>query len=105
MTTVYIKQGNTAPVLKYKLDPEVNISGAAIEFHMNNQNDGVVIIDAAGAIEQNNPGIVSYTFTPTNTQNFGTFDGEFKVVFAGGKIITYPNKGYIKVVMDARLSI
>ena len=103
MATAYIKQSNTGPVLKYKLDPETDIAGAAVRFHMKNQDTGVVVTDAAATILVDNPGEVQYAWVGADTVSAGTYDAEFEVTFSGGIIISYPNKGYLKVVMDAKI--
>ena len=42
-------------------------------------------------------GAVSYTFTTSDTDTAGLFQGEFQVTFSGGAIETFPNAEYISI--------
>ena len=104
MTTHYIKQDDTRPIFTKKLDPEIDATGAAVRFHMKNQDGGAVIVDAVATLVVANPAEVSYTFTASKTAIAGMFDAEFEVIFVGGEKRKYPNKGYDTVVIDAKLA-
>lgn len=102
----YIKVGNTAPDLQVELldddgDP-INISGySSIKFSMRNQKSGTVIVDDAAATEiSTNPGIIKYEWEAVDTATAGVYEGEFKVVLISGQIITFPNNGYILILIS-----
>ena len=102
--TFYIKQNDTRPLLEVNLrddrDSPVNITGATVVFSMRNVSDNSVKIDAASAtVTSSTGGRVRYTFTATNTNTAGNFDAEFQVTFLDGTIETFPNDGYIKVII------
>ena len=44
-------------------------------------------------------GQVKYSFSVEDTDTSGNLDGEFQVTFVGGQVETFPNDGYIKVII------
>lgn len=97
----YIKRGDTSPKLIYTLSPLVNLTGASVVFNMrraglaNTVNRGAVAIIAPPTA-----GVVSYAWTAPDTALAGTFIGEFEVTYADGTIETYPNSGYLNVIIS-----
>ena len=102
--TFYIKQNDTRPELDIFLrddkDRTINITGATVKFSMRNASTNVVKISLASVTTVNSTaGRVKYPFTASDTDTAGNFDGEFQVTFVGGQIETFPNDGYIKVIV------
>jgi hypothetical protein len=102
--TFYIKQNDTRPELDIFLrddkDRSINITGATVKFSMRNASTNVVKISlAAVTTVSSTSGRVKYSFTASDTDTAGNFDGEFQVTFVGGQIETFPNDGYIKVIV------
>lgn len=102
--TFYIKQNDTRPQLEVNLrddrDRPINITGATVVFSMRNVSDDSVKIDEASTTTVSSTGgRVRYSFTAANTNTAGNFDGEFQVTFLDSTIETFPNDGYIRVII------
>ena len=102
--TFYIKQNDTRPELDIFLrddkDRSINITGATVKFSMRNASTNVVKISLAAVTPvSSTAGRVKYSFTASDTDTAGNFDGEFQVTFIAGQIETFPNDGYIKVIV------
>lgn len=102
--TFFIKQNDNRPSLSVSLrddkDRSVDVTGATVLFHMRNAaDDSVTINGGAVDIVDAARGNVRYSWVVANTATAGAFEGEFQVTFADGTIQTFPNDGYIKVVI------
>jgi len=102
--TFYIKQNDTRPELDVFLrddkDRTINITGAAVKFNMRNASDNTIKIDNGSVTTvSSTSGRVKYSFSAANTDTAGNFDGEFEVTFVGGQVETFPNDGFIKVII------
>jgi len=102
--TFYIKQNDTRPELDIFLrddkDRSINITGATVKFSMRNAATNVVKISLGSVTTvSSTAGRVKYSFTASDTDTAGNFDGEFQVTFVGGQVETFPNDGYIKVIV------
>jgi len=45
-------------------------------------------------------GRVRYTFTAANTNTADEYEGEFECTFATGEVQTFPNRGYIPIIVQ-----
>ena len=102
--TFYIKQNDTRPELDVFLrddkDRTINVTGATVKFNMRNASDNVVKVDNGSVTTvSSTAGRVKYSFSTSDTDTAGNFDGEFQVTFVGGQVETFPNDGYIKVII------
>jgi hypothetical protein len=102
--TFYIKQNDTRPELDVFLrddkDRSINITGAVVKFSLRNASDNSVKISLGSVTTvSSTAGRVKYSFSASDTDTSGNFDGEFQVTFVGGQIETFPNDGYIKVII------
>ena len=94
--TFSIKQNDTRPILKAQLlDAEelpVNLTAAAIEFHMRVYPAGTTKI-ASGSVTINDAtqGQVQYSFSASDTNTADTYEAEFEVTYSDGTIQTFPN--------------
>ena len=107
--TFYIKQNDTRPELDVFLrddkDRSINVTGATVKFNMRNSADNTVKIDTGSVTTvSSTAGRVKYSFTAANTDTAGNFEGEFQVTFVGGQVETFPNDGYIKVIITDDVS-
>jgi hypothetical protein len=101
MTTHYVKQNDTAPVIEATLyGPDgrvVDLTGAnSVRFHMRRVGETALKVNAAATIV-NAQGVVQYIWKPEDTDTAGAFEGEFQITDALGRITTYPNDRYIPV--------
>ena len=99
-----IKQNDTRPVLEVFLrderDRAIDITGATIVFHMRNAstnaaiitNGTVTVVDAVN-------GQVRYSWAAADTATAVVCEAEFQVTFISTLIETFPNDGYIKVII------
>jgi hypothetical protein len=102
--TFYIKQNDTRPELDVFLrddkDRSINVTGASVKFNMRNVSNNVVKVDNGSVTTvSSTSGRVKYAFSASDTDTSGNFDGEFQVTFVGGQVETFPNDGYIKVIV------
>jgi hypothetical protein len=102
--TIYVKQNDTRPIfhafIRDELDRIVDVTGALVSFNMRNLADNTVII-SAGLIEvvDASNGEIQYQWAPADTSTAAVCQAEVQVVFVGGAIETFPNDGYIKVII------
>jgi len=105
----YIKQNDTAPALEAVLTDSTGrakslIEASQIRFNMST-DEGVNVINlGTGAIVNATKGIVSYTWQTGNTSNTGIHNAEFQVTYNNGQIESFPNSGYIKVIIKEELA-
>ena len=102
--TFYIKQNDTRPELDVFLrddkDRTINVTGATVKFNMRNASDNTVKVNLGSVTTvSSTAGRVKYSFSSAETDTSGNFDGEFQVTFVGGQVETFPNDGYIKVII------
>ena len=102
--TFYIKQNDTRHELDVFLrddkDRTINVTGATVKFNMRNASDNTVKINLGSVTTvSSTAGRVKYSFSSSDTDTSGNFDGEFQVTFVGGQVETFPNDGYIKVII------
>ncbi|HLA25224.1 MAG TPA: hypothetical protein VJ206_07510 [bacterium] len=108
----YVKQNDTASVLADVLKDEdsvaVNLTGATVKFSMQPLAGGAMTIADAtatnGDVSEATRGNVSYTWAAVDTDTAGWYLGEWKVTYSGGKIQTFPNGGYILILIEPELA-
>lgn len=101
-----IKQNDQGGVIRSTLADEngvVNLGTATqVLLRMTQRVSGTTktltaaVADAAG-------GIVSYTWQASDLAEAGTYDAEFEVTFAGGKIDTFPSMEYNEIEVTPEL--
>ena len=107
--TFYIKQNDSRPELDVFLrddkDRSINVTGATVKFNMRNASDNTTKISAGSVTTvSSTSGRVKYSFSTSDTDTSGNFDGEFQVTFVGGQVETFPNDGFIKVIITDDVS-
>lgn len=98
-----LKQNDTSPALQTTLlDGDglpVSINGNnGVRFHMR-APAGAVKIDADAIVVDASAGIVRYNWLPEDTDTAGTFQAEFEVTYTDNSVETFPNLGYIDIVI------
>jgi len=64
------------------------------------KHHGETVIDATALIETVfAPAVIAYAWTPSDTDLAGRYQAEFKVTYADGAIETFPNRGFITVII------
>lgn len=102
--TFFIKQNDDTPTLDVALQDDrgrpTDIASATIVFHMRNAADDTVKINGGTVtILSATRGEVRYSWSAANTDTAGNFEAEFQVTFSGGGVETFPNDGYITVII------
>lgn len=109
-------QGDTLPILFWKIDPLINLTGATVTWSMDDA-DGNDILDAVPATIANGTylidgvstaltpadGVVFWTPQPGNTAQKGIYRGSFEVTLPGGGKLHSPNKDYIEILVQEAL--
>lgn len=100
--TFTIKQGDTGPRLLFALTPtDIDLTGATVRFNMRSRQGGTIRVNRAAAV------VVTATGTPTvgydwqagDTAVAELCDAEFEVTYSGAAVETFPNNGFITVVI------
>jgi hypothetical protein len=100
---VTIKRGDTRNCIKAILknasgDP-VNLAGCSVKFHMAPLRQPA-IISRAVHIQDAAAGEVWVVWVPGETDSTGIYRAEFEVVYQDGRKETFPNKGYISLLIQ-----
>lgn len=103
LTTFYIKQNDRLPSISATLQTvagvAVDLTGGTVKFLMRTRAGAAAKIDAAAVIVNAVLGTVRYDWGATDTDTASTFQGEFEWTQAGGKLETFPNAGYLEIVI------
>lgn len=96
-----IKRNDTSPqieaVLSDASNTAINLTGAAVRFHMRRSGASTTVIDAAASIINEAAGRVKYVWQAADTANVGSYQCEFEVTYPDDSVETFPNDGYIRV--------
>ena len=77
----------------------VSVSGNnGVRFYMRPPG-GAVKIEADAIVIDATAGVVRYNWLPEDTDTAGTFQAEFEVTYTDGSVETFPNLGYIEIVI------
>lgn len=97
----YMKQNDTGPSLDYELTSPagVDLTGASVVFNMRNANGTVVVSRATATVASTSPPVLRHLWEASHTATVGAFQAEFEVQYSSGQIETWPNKGYIDVII------
>ena len=101
VTKFYIKQNDTAPAITatlYENSVAVDLTGATVKFHMGS------IVDAAATVVSASEGKVKYQWQATDTATVGEYNAEFEVTFSDGTIETFPNDGFLRIIITSEVA-
>lgn len=98
----YIKQNDTSPAIRGTVKDgagnAIDITGASVRFHMRDES-GNTVVDASGTVVDGPNGVIQYSWAAADTATVGVFTAEFEVTYGDGSIGTFPNDGYINVII------
>jgi hypothetical protein len=105
----YIKQNDTAPSIEAVLTDSTGrarsmANASQVRFNMSTESGTNVISGGIGSIVNANRGIVAYEWVEGDTENTGIHNAEFQITYVNGQIETFPNNGYIKVIVKEELA-
>ena len=96
-----IKQNDTRPIISATLidgdGSTVNLDGATVSFKMRKAGQTTAKVNASATVADAAKGKVTYTWSSSDTDTVGDFEGEFQVTYAGGGVQTFPNNKYIEI--------
>ncbi|MBF9042942.1 BppU family phage baseplate upper protein [Rhodobacterales bacterium HKCCE4037] len=100
-----IKTGDSSPTLAYALrdgaGAAVNLTDATVVFHMRLKSTGAVAIeDGTVTILSESGGTVAYPWQAGDTDDAGIYEAEFEVTYSDSAVETFPNLGFIEVVIS-----
>lgn len=93
----YLKQGDTSPVLDFRIAGAPDLTGAGCVFHMMLPM-GTEKLSSPGLIMA--PDTLRFAWRAQDTEKIGVFQAEFVVTYSDGRKETFPNEGFIKVIIN-----
>ena len=104
----YIKQNDTAPSIEAALKNsngrvKTMENASTVKFHMNDENGNALVTAGLGTVVNAAKGIVAYEWVAGDTATVGIHSAEFQIEYTNGQIETFPNTGYIKVIIKDEL--
>ena len=105
----YIKQNDTAPSIQVGLTDSAGkirsmANAASVKFNMTTENGTLVVDHGLGSIVNPTKGIVAYEWQAGDTANVGLHNAEFEITYVNGQVETFPNNGYIRVIVKGELA-
>lgn len=97
--TFVIKRGDTSPSLRYLLPSDLSLAGAQVRFQMRRIDSGTVLDTPADIESVFEPAIVAHLWAPGQTDDPGRYQAEFEVTYSDGAVETFPNRGFITVII------
>lgn len=96
-----LRQGDTSPALLYDLIGfQGTIAGSSVAFYMEKADGTDVISGSAGSIEDVSTPTLRYDFSSDDSADAGQYKAYFKVTYADGTIGSWPNRGFIPVLIS-----
>jgi hypothetical protein len=108
-SSFYIKQNDTAPTIEAALTDSNGraksmATAANVRFHMKSEKGDILIEDGVCFVVNTTKGIVAYEWQAGDTSNTGIHSAEFEIEYSNGQVETFPNTGYIKVIIKDELA-
>ena len=101
MADFYIKTNDTSPAIQATLQDNdgnaVDISGAAVRFHMVKRGTTTAKVDAAATIVSEANGQVKYNWDAADTDTEGFYLGEWEVTYSDTTVETFPNDDHMEI--------
>lgn len=104
----YLKQGDRSTIGTRLIEADgtpANLTGRTVRIHIRRRGTGAILIDAAATVTAAATGDVTWTPGVGETETLaGLYDVEWETTLADGRQITYPNRGYDTLHVDADLA-
>jgi len=71
---------------------------------MRKKGSGSAKVDAGGSIADGAGGVAQYQWASGDTDTAGEFEGEFEVTYSSGNVRSYPNDGFLKIIIHAEIA-
>lgn len=103
-SVLYIKKNSRAPkaeaILSFSDGTVQDLTGCTVRFLMRPVGSTTPKVAAAATVEVASDGHVSYTWASGDTDTVGTYEQEWEVTLADGRIAVFPAQGYNYVVIQ-----
>lgn len=104
LTRFNLKQNDRKPsmvaTLRYENGTIRDLTGCTVKFLMRRARGWTAKVNAAATVTDAAGGVVRYDWASGDTDTVGRWQGEFQVTeTATGKLETFPNVGYLAVVI------
>lgn len=109
MADHYWKQHDTAPSCVFSFTdlngnvPPGDLTGATVKFIMKASGAGSPKINAAATVVDAPSWTFGYSPISADTDTAGDYQGEFEVTYSSGKKQTFPDPGYLDILITADL--
>lgn len=104
----YLKQNDTAPSLRATLKDgsgnAIDLTNAAVRFHMKDLAGTVKIDAAANIVSPATSGVVQYAWQSGDTDTAGSYYAEFEVTYVDNTVESFPNDGNIGILITKELN-
>lgn len=103
-----IKTNDTSPKLAMALTDAngntIDLTGCTVNFYMRAYGASSLKVTSPATITDAVNGAVEYAWDAADTDTAGTYYAEVEVTYGDGRIETFPNNGYISVVIKEDLN-
>lgn len=101
MKDFVIKQNDTFPAIEVEVKKPngrpYDLTNVLLAKFILRGSDGITIFNKDAVVIDEENGIIQYIWDAEDTAEAGNFEGEFKLVFTDGNVLTVPNSEYIDV--------
>lgn len=106
--TFTIKQGDTAPIFRFTLTGvdgvAQDLTGATVRLSLRNAQRQLVVNRAVCVVDTPLQGVGHFAWQAANTAAAGPLEGELEATLGDGSILTFPNDGYLTVLVTPQLA-
>lgn len=106
--TFHIKQGDSAPnlraILKNPDGTAASLVGSTVRFSMRTSGGAVIVSRQPCALVDAPNGVVEYDWQDGDTDTGATHLGEFEVTYSDGSIETFPNDGFVRIMITKQIA-
>ncbi len=102
----WIKSGDTRPWLRAVLSDAngvVDLSTATVNFFMRSVKQPSTTVSGVATVVDGPAGVIEYEWVAGDTDVPGDYHAEFEVTFADATVATFPNTGYLEVLVMREL--
>ena len=109
MADFYWKQHDTAPAIQFAFTdlngnvPPGSLTGATVKFFMKAAGSGTLKINGTATIVNSASWLFGYQPVVGDTDTAGDYEGEFQVTYSDGTKQTFPDPGYLDILITADL--
>lgn len=104
----YLKKGDVLPRLKATLKNgsgvAINLTGATVVFRMRKSDAAEPKVEASATVTGATAGLVEYTWDEEDSDEVGSYNGEFVITFPSG-VQTVPSNGFFTIEVVESLAV